>query len=189
MIIATTYRPPRLPIPDFVDNLSNFISTLGDQVNFLCLTGDTNICAIDAEFLPMQNLCKTFDLKQVITVPTHCKRLIDQIYVAESMEVISTGISATIEKQHAQTWVKIASASTSIRNAGTSVRKYAKANWNEINCHLMRMNILSEITAAATVDDAVNQLQCGIFNAIDNFVPLTTIKKRKKKLVVIWKAD
>jgi hypothetical protein len=44
------------------------MSSLGDDVNKLFLTGDLNICALQNEYKPIKDVCENFGLKQVVDI-------------------------------------------------------------------------------------------------------------------------
>jgi hypothetical protein len=178
------YKPPRLSTSDFVENLINFISSSGIHSNIV-LTGDTNICAMSAEFGPLEEICETFHLKQIVNSPTHNARLIDQIFVSENITIHSFGIENPIEKVHNLTWVKINIVdhnSPEERPHGL-VWDYKNADWVGLNLKLMECNILNEVTELPTVDEAVAILQQDITAAMDQFIPK---KRRRNKSCTPW---
>jgi exonuclease III len=99
VIVANVYRPPRIPIADFMEKLGEFACSLGDLTHKLILVGDLNVCALKPEFQQIQSFCNIMNMRQIINSPTHNERLIDHIYVAHSLTVQSHGIASPIEKQ------------------------------------------------------------------------------------------
>jgi hypothetical protein len=178
LIVATTYRPPSYPVGDYVDKLSDFISSLGDISNQLTLMGDLNICALKPEFKIIQDLCDSAHMKQVIQTPTHKNRLIDHIYVHSLAKVTSFGVSSPIEKFHMQTWLK-ASFSPSPREP-TSVSKwnFKKVDWTSFNMNIMKTNILRVVQGADSVHSAAEALQSQIHRVMSDCITKTTCKRR-----------
>jgi hypothetical protein len=84
------YRPAKSPIPEFIDNLSSFMSHIGSLQIMIIIGGDTNICALAREFEVLRDVCNIIKLSQVIDCPSHNLRLIDQIFVSE--RVVSNGV-------------------------------------------------------------------------------------------------
>jgi exonuclease III len=140
--VATFYRPPNYSLPDFYDQLSTFASSLAHDLSSLILTGDSNVCALSKEFQKMQDITSILGLKQLITIPTHHERLIDHIFVHQSIEVISSGIGSPIEKTHTQTWVKLLLCPIRRENKSITVWNYKKTDWELVNRELMKMEIL-----------------------------------------------
>jgi exonuclease III len=179
--VACTYNPPNSQTGEYVDNLSNFISTLGDDAKSLILAGDTNMCALTPEYKPIQAICDNMKFIQVINQTTHKNRLIDQIFVHSSLTVQSAGIAAPIENIHAQTWTKVV---IPIHKAKTEYRKvwlYKKANWNKMNFRLMQTNILNEIRNAKSVQHAAQILQATITKTRSECIPQATVKVGLRK--------
>lgn len=183
LIIATVYRPPKYPVLDFVENLTNFISSLGDDSKHLILTGDLNICALKPEFNVVKNICSVFKLRQLIQQPTHNARLIDQIFVSELIYEKSAGIGAPIEKIHASTWVKVEMVFTKEAPKISERWCFKKADWQQINLYLIRLNTLTNIQLAKNVHDATILLQNNTQNAMSEFIPK---KKYVNKNTLGW---
>jgi exonuclease III len=91
-IVATMYKPPSFPISTFVEKLSNFITSLGDEKGRLILTGDTNICVLKQESASLKDMCDRLKLNQLIIIPTHKDRAIDHIYVSNHLIIDSFGL-------------------------------------------------------------------------------------------------
>jgi hypothetical protein len=154
-----------------IENLENFISSLGTDSTVLTLTGDTNLCALKDEFKPLKHICEKFSLSQVITDTTHNLRLIDQIFVGKNLKVHSCGIGHPVEKAHCQTWAKLFQTFQSTQESDLLVWQYRKADWLAINISLMKSNLLSEICKAASVEQAAEILQQQIINSIQTHIP------------------
>jgi exonuclease III len=182
-IFATMYRPPRFPSTEFVEKVSNFISSLGTESNSLILTGDTNLCALSSEFNIIQDMCEAMQLKQIVDRPTHSLRLIDQIFIADSVEEFSYGIAPPIEKTHVQLWAKVALTCQLIsKETQTCSIKYKlnKADWLSLNISLMKSRILQNVSTAASVNDCAQILQDEISLAMQRYIPKGLVKNKSK---------
>ena len=179
-IVASTYRPPKYPVTEYMDTLLNFVTSLGKEINSLLLMGDTNICALSDEYKPMHKACEKLDLVQLIKSPTHNNRLIDQIYAHKSLTVHSSGISAPIEKLHAQTSAQIQLLTPERANKQVTVWQYSKTDWERVNKILIDSNILENVKNAPTVQQAATLWQTVIQKIIKEHVPRKTIIPKSK---------
>ena len=137
IIVATTYKPPRVPVSEFTDYLTSFLSSSSESN--IVLTGDTNVCYLSPEFLHIQEICDTFELTQVIRTPTHNERVIDQIFASKDLTVHSAGIDSPIEKTHSQTWIKLSliDEKSLIENKNCQSWNFKNVDWVGINLKLM----------------------------------------------------
>jgi hypothetical protein len=174
------YRPPKVSVSKFIENLENFISSLGTDSIVLTLSGDTNLCALKDEFKPLKYICEKFSLSQVITGTTHNLRLIDQIFIGKSLKVHSCGIGL-VEKAHCQTWAKLFQTFQSTQESDLLVWQYRKADCLGINVSLLKSNLLNEIYQAGSVEQATEILQQHIVNTMQTQMPKGKRKTPQKE--------
>jgi hypothetical protein len=159
------------------------MSSLGDDVNKLFLTGDLNICALQNEYKPIEDVCENFGLKQVIDIATHNSRLIDHIFLPISIAVHSHGISPPVEKTHAQTWVKVLLSPPQYCQSNITVWKYKYADWKSFNIDLLNSNILANVVAEKSVDKAVELLQSQLQKCMETHIPKASRRNKSNSWV------
>jgi hypothetical protein len=187
-LIVSMYRPPNCHVTTFIENLTNFISIhRAKKDHTLIMVGDTNLCALQNEFSPLQTINTTFKMKQVIDEPTHLRRLIDQIFVPTDTVIISSGLNAPIEKTHAQTWVRINLLSPlhKVYELRKATWKFKNVNWKSINQHMMKTNLLCKIETARTADEAVTEWNTAVKEIMEKYIPRTK-SDRKPRATKQW---
>jgi hypothetical protein len=193
-IVASVYRPPRRQIDEFIDDLTDFIGSLGEMSKRVILLGDLNICALLPEFNVVKAWGDSVDLRQVVCDATHGNRLIDHIYVPTHFEVHSCGIASPIEKTHAQTWIKLYLPMSSLHPQRTRSWKFSKTNWTEMNLRLMKLNLLSQVQNSDCPNTAATFLEESIRQVMVEIIPRSSCRIRKspfwftKSLVVLHRA-
>jgi hypothetical protein len=180
-IVASVYRPPRVSVIEFIENLANFVASLGNCGAKLILVVDTNICAASNESNQLNALCSLFSLQQLIKEPTHKSRIIDQIFVSAILRIYSSGIAPPIEKTHVQTWAKLFLSTSDCPQDSQHPRWiFRKADWLPLNLSLMRSNILERVAAAIDTNAAVCILQTEILKSMVTHIPRAKLKGRNK---------
>jgi hypothetical protein len=180
-IVASVYRPPRVSVIEFIENLANFVASLGNCGAKLILVVDTNICAASNESNQLNALCSLSSLQQLIKEPTHKSRIIDQIFVSAILRVYSSGIAPPIEKTHVQTWATLFLSTSDCPQDSQHPRWiFLKADWLPLNLSLMRSNILERVAAAIDTNAAVCILQTEILKSMVTHIPRAKLKGRNK---------
>jgi exonuclease III len=179
-IIASVYKPPRTPNYEFIEKLTNFIASLGPEKENLIIAGDTNICALLPEYRAVMDLLEMINLKQLITTPTHNNRLIDQIFVSDTLVVHSAGLGPPVEKVHALTWANIYLPVILEEQQEQVVWKFRRADWLNMNIHLMKSDILVRCKNATNVNEAALLLQNSIKSAMTLFIPKGHTRNKKR---------
>jgi exonuclease III len=178
-IIASIYKPPIITNSVFIEWLSNFIATLGNEKDCLIFAGDTNICALQTEFRPLEDLCKQMNMRQVITEPTHKARLIDQIFISKNLTLDSTGIGSPVEKYHSLTWARFKLHVSTVASSKKVMWRFKRVNWIHMNVQLMKSSVLSDLKKAPSVHAAVLLLQDKIKLAMEACIPKVIPNRRK----------
>jgi hypothetical protein len=178
-IAASIYKPPRVQVDEFCENLTDFVSSLGNSTQNLILAGDLNLCFLLPEFKLMQNWCDVMEMTQVIKYPTHNKRLIDHIYVPKSVVVDSAGIEAPVERVHAQTWVKLCLPVPQMPSLKSPSWIFKKANWLLMNIRLMQLSTLQLVEAAPDVSSAMLLIEENIHKVMLECIPKSNGRAKK----------
>ncbi len=189
-IIASIYRPPRPKKEDkdaFLDQLSNWLSSLGTDVNKLFLVGDFNICALKPEFDELSSLLSGFGLSQRITQITHGDRLIDHVWMPEAV-IGETELFAPIEKNKKTGGHAVTCVSTSFPTpAPPSSRSnfiFRLADWAKATFLIFffengsSRELSAEIREQRGVMEAVLYFQSEISKILSNTVPFKVSRPR-----------
>jgi hypothetical protein len=105
LAILSTYRPPNQSPNDYVNNLTSALSIINASCEKIALLGDCNLCHNHTESTELIASMAAFDCRQLITNITHKKRLIDIIYITNSINILSAEILPPVENYHASTSV------------------------------------------------------------------------------------
>ena len=197
--VVNIYCPPGISrnrelFLEFVDDLTTALSML-DTAKVI-LMGDFNVDWLELSnsrvFLADQ--LAEYGLNQLVDFPTHGDKLLDHLWVSDSINVSKIGQMAPVERkkpglpQHAMIYGDIGfrQARSCLPTAPTVYRDMldtANVDWDLIARAIVDENLVGTVAAASTVDDAAVAFQHFIQGCLDRFVPKkrVSINTSKKK--------
>ena len=181
--ILGIYRPPSLNINEFVDNLSEQLSTLLQTTKNLIICGDFNIHIKDCtsnEVLLFNSTMEAFGLTQLVDQPTHTNgNILDLIFISEigDSKVTSLEIGPMIS-DHRIVIMELSKARIQINRKTIEVRKTSDVTTDEFMSEFKK-EVIELNEGLPTVH---NQFKSGLQRALEDCVPkkTLTIGDRKK---------
>ncbi len=187
LAICNAYRPPSSSVAEFVHVLADCISYVTTITDNIVLVGDLNICHLAPQSSSIVDMLKGFSLSQIIKHSTHLGKLLDVIYVSDTMATDYTSSTyAPIEKHHAVVGMTVKlPRSASLPKHKQPLYKiitfqYHKADWDAISVYLCSLNLVNVITSFAHVDieHVIELINHAILTARALFVPSKSFTRR-----------
>ena len=187
VVLANIYRPPRCPVPEFLDELADVVRSIYTASNDrLILCGDVNCPSVDGTCTD-DSLVDSSELDKFITSPTRDDNLLDILATdtAESLSNVEIGDAGGIS-DHRLVHANLAFSVPTTRimtSTFRNMKKIVTASFETV----LRNSIFT--STAITVDAFIDQMINIITDEIDKVAPCKRCARRPSKPITKLLSD